>query len=314
MWWVWNNQPVCHFQSSKKECPEIVFVIKKGEGIEEISQRLKDQGLIKSPLVFKIQVIRQGLVKKIQAGEFYLSSGEKPSKIAFLLTKGTFDKKITIPEGLRSEEIGELLQKRGLEIDLKKWQEEVKKQQIEGYLFPDTYMIPKDANIQQIIKIFLNNFEKKFDNSLKKQALSQGIDEESVLILASLIEREIKSQEDKPIVADILLKRLQKNWPLQVDATVQYGLATQKCKLGADCDWWLKKLTENDLRVDSLYNTYLYRGLPPSPICNPGLSSIEAVLQPQPSPYWFYLTGTDGKTYFAKTAQDHTKNIEEYLK
>lgn len=138
---------------------------------------------------------------------------------------------------------------------------------------------------------------------------------EEVLILASIVEREVKFNNDRPIVAGILLKRLEKNWPLQADATVQYAIASAKCKgKSAKCgNWWPKNLTREDLKIKSPYNTYLYPGLPPGPICNPGLAAIEAVLNPVGSEYWFYLSDEEGKMHYAKTAEEHEENISKYL-
>jgi len=315
LWWNWANQPICVFQAGKRECPEISFIVRKGDGIDVISSNLLKKGLVRSPLAFKIQVFKNNLIRKIQAGEFYLSSGDSPLEIAKILTRGTFDKKVTIIEGWRAEEIGGYLRKEGINIDFEVWRKEVYKRELEGYLFPDTYMIPKDASVEKIITILTTNFNKKFSSDLEKAALAKGIDKHSVVILASLIEREVKDEKDRPIVAEILLKRLAKNWPLQVDATVQYAIANERCsKQTIDCDWWPKKMSNKDLNIDSPYNTYLNRGLPPGPICNPGLSAIKAVIYPQPSPYWFYLSDSEGHIHYARTNKEQLENIKRYLK
>jgi len=132
------------------------------------------------------------------------------------------------------------------------------------------------------------------------------------LIIASLIEREVKTPADRAIVGGIISKRLDNGWPLQIDATVQYASATSHCSADpADCDWW-QPIT--DTKFPSLFNTYLHSGLPPAPICNPGLASITASASPQDSQYWYYLTGTDGQTYFAQTLGEHNLNIDKHLK
>ena len=115
------------------------------------------------------------------------------------------------------------------------------------------------------------------------------------------------------MVAGILLKRLKADWPLQVDATLQYALANFRCsQIKTDCNWWLIP-TAADKKTDSLYNTYKYKGLPPTPICNPGLVSIEAVVYPQDSDYWFYLSDKKGQMYYARTVEEHNSNIQKYL-
>lgn len=321
-WWRWANEPICAYLASKKECPIAVLTIKKGESLDEIATDLKRKGLIKSKFYFKIGVLFLKFAKKIQAGEYYLSQGEETLQLAQLLTKGSFDRKFTIIEGWRSEEIGESLFKKEFSINLGEWNKEIKRQNLEGFLFPDTYMIPQTAGIKEIIEIFTKNFEKRFDKKMEMEALVKGIDKESVLILASIVEREANSDKDRPIIAGILLKRLEKNWALQVDATVQYVISGQKCKnaksnsvslTGANCEWWFKGLTKADLNVDSPYNTYLYRGLPPGPICNPGISSIKAIIYSEESPYWFYLSDREGKIHYAITNEEHIENIKRFL-
>lgn len=320
IWWNFANQPLCPHSVSKKECAEIPFSIRKGEGINKISSLLEERGLVRSSLVFKVQVWRLGLVKKIQAGDFSISPGETPTAIAWLLTKGNYDRRVILIEGLRAEEIGERLQNFGLEIDLGQWMSLIAKQELEGKLFPDTYMIKKEAKQDEIARLLFKNFEKKFTPQLVNEALTKGIDQESVLILASLLEREVAHEQDRPIVAGILLKRLAKDWPLQVDAAVQYAVGSRDCYTPgktsapkAGCNWWPKKLTNGDLKIKSPYNTYLNQGLPPGPICNPGLSTIKAVIDPQESDYWFYLSDSGGTVHFARTIEEQSENIRKYL-
>jgi len=314
IWYFWARQPLCNFSVSKKECPEVLFAVKKGEGIRRIAQNLFSHGLIRSPLAFKIQVVVKNLNGKIQAGDYYLSPADDCSVIAGCLTRGTFDKKVTIIEGWRAEEIGEYLLKQGINIDLAAWRKKIQQEELEGHLFPDTYMISSQANMEKIVSTFLKNFDKKFSLELETEALKKGIDKQSVLILASLVEREVRHEEDRSVVAGIFLKRLKENWPLQVDATVQYAKGNVKCKnQNMGCDWWPGKLTEVDLEIKSPYNTYLYRGLPPGPICDPGLSAIKAVIYAQDSPYWYYLSDPSGVMHYAKTDSEHLANIKKYL-
>jgi len=314
VWWRWGNQPKCYPKENNK-CPEIKFSIVKGSGLNKISSDLFQKGLVKSSLIFKIQVLKTGLGPKIQAGEFFLSPAETPLEIAEKLTRGRFDKKITVIEGWRAEEIGEYLVKEGININLAEWKKEITQRGIEGYLFPDTYFISKNASPQKIIDTFTANFRKNFSEELKMEAQKKGINEHQVVILASLIEREVSQEKDRPIVAGILLKRLAKGWPLQVDASLQYVIANERCFLqSSKCEWWPKKISQNDKENKSPYNTYLYKGLPPGPICNPGLSAIKAVVFFQESPYWFYLSDSLGNIHYAKTFEDHQKNVKYYLK
>ena len=155
--------------------------------------------------------------------------------------------------------------------------------------------------------------------SLRLDLNKSSFSENQVLTLASILEREVKLDEDRPIVAEILLKRLEKGWPLQADATVQYVLGYQT-ETGAESGeiegtWWKKDLTKGDLDVDSAYNTRLVEGLPPGPICNPGIKSIGAVLKPAaPTPYWYYLSDSEGNMHYAVTLEEHEQNTTTYLR
>jgi len=297
-WWKWAVSPLNLHSSSKK-----IFVIKRGEKLNSIAQRLKKEELIRDPFAFKIVVYTQGLRGKIQAGSFYLNSGLNLYEIARVLTLGTEDIWLTFPEGWRKEEFAKRLAANLENFDVKEFLRLTK--DLEGYLFPDTYLVPKSATPSSIIKILTNNFEKKTrDLRINYQDL----------ILASIVEREAKYEDDRPVVAGILIKRLKENWLLQVDATVQYAKASLKCQISdVKCDWW-PQVAKDDLEIESLYNTYKHKELPPTPICNPGLAAIKAVLNPANTDYWFYLSDGKGKIHFAKTLEEHQENIIRYLK
>jgi UPF0755 protein len=301
-WWKWATSPLNFNFSSKK-----TFVIKRGEKLTSIAQRLKKEELIRDPLAFKIVVYTQGLRGKIQAGSFHLSSSWNLYEIARTLTLGTEDIWLTFPEGWRKEEFA-----RRLAVNLENFNVQeflVLTKDLEGYLFPDTYLIPKSASPSAIVKILTNNFEKKTkDLNISYQDL----------ILASIVEREAKYEDDRPVVAGILIKRLNTGWPLQVDAAIQYGVTNKRfnnltIEQLKDFDWW-PQITKDDLEIDSPYNTYKYKGVPPTPICNPGLATIRAVLKPLATDYWFYLSDKQGKIHFAKTLEEHQENIIKYLK
>lgn len=291
---------------NKRDISTKIFVIQKGETLNSIVKRLYKEDLIRSRLIFFLLVKKMGIEKKIQAGDFRLSPSMSAEEIAKTLTHGTLDIWITIIEGLRKEEIANIIAKNFSipEIEFIKYAKE-------GYLFPDTYLFPKKADAQTIIKIMTDNFHKKFNQPLREKAEKRlNLDEEQVLILASLVEREAKFDQDRKEVASILLKRLRNDWPLQVDATVQYVLGYQS----QERTWWKKNLTIEDLEIDSPYNTYKKLGLPPTPISNPGLASIIAVIEAESdTPYWYYLSDKTGRMHFAKTLEEHNNNIKKYL-
>jgi UPF0755 protein len=297
IWWRWAILPM---GGNKQQD----FVIRKGEAITSIAKRLEKAKIIRSAWAFRLIIWRENWLSKIQAGRFKLNTDQGVESIAQDLTKGTQDIWITLPEGWRKEEAAARLA-----ANLPKFNKNnflLKAQ--EGYLFPDTYLVPQEANEDLVLKVFAANFTQKF--TFKSESLT----EREILILASLVEREAKKAVDRPIIAGILVKRWQNNWPLQVDATVQYAKANHEAASAKrqSVEWW-PTVNKEDLKIKSLYNTYLKKGLPPEPICNPGLAAIEAVVTPQPTDFWYYITGKDGLMHYAETSQEQQENIRKFL-
>jgi len=174
---------------------------------------------------------------------------------------------------------------------------------LEGYLFPDTYEINTGAQIEEIVKTMLSNFDKKLTSNLRKEIKKQEKTIFEIITMASLLEKEVKSKEEKEIVSGILWKRLKNRIPLQVDATIIYITGKKTTKVSKD-----------DTEIDSPYNTYKYLGLPKGPICNPGLESILATVYPKNSDFWYYLSTSDGETIFSKTLEEHNIAKAKYLK
>lgn len=287
-----------------------IFVINKGQGIDSIGAGLESAGLIRSPLAFKFIVTQKNLSKKIQAGTFRLSPSMSALEIAQNLTHGTLDVWVTIIEGWRREEIAAAIKKAfdgaGASFNEEQFLMATKDQ--EGYLYPDTYLFPITANETAIASLLRNTFDKKITQGLKVDIAKAGKPLNEIITMASLVEREARSDAARKMVAGILWKRLEAGWPLQVDATLQYAKGYDK----KDQTWWTPP-TALDKKVNSPYNTYSNSGLPPSPIASPSLSAIEASLNPTPSDYWFYLTGIDNQMHYAKTVEEHNQNIQRYL-
>ncbi len=305
-WWQWATKAVTAETKMEK-----TFVIKKNESLSSVAKRLQKESLIRSSLAFKLLILKDNLAGKIQAGSFSLKSSFKPQEIAEVLTHGTNDVWLTFPEGWRKEEFARHLANNLANFDQEQFLDLARDH--EGELFPDTYLIAKEASASAVFHLLQNNFQKKFNEDLVQDAKKAGLNPKEVLILASLVEREVKDDQDRPLVAGILIKRWQADWPLQVDATLQYSLANLRCSsLEKDCNWWVTP-TAADRKINSPYNTYLNRGLPPTPICNPGLSSLKAVIYSQKSDYWFYLSDDEGKMHYAKTMEEHNENIRKYL-
>ncbi len=284
-----------------------IFVVPKGSSVNDIINKLAAENLIRNKIVFLVLVKQMGIENKIQAGSFRISASMTAKEIATQLTKGTNDIWVTIIEGIRKEEIAHILSQ---ELDVP--ESEFIKQAQEGVLFPDTYLIGRDASIGSILNVFAQNFNRKYTEELRNKARAKGLTDNEVLTLASLVEREANSVASKREVASILYKRLQNDWPLQVDATVQYVLGYQE----NEKTWWKQNLTTGDLQINSLYNTYKNKGLPPAPIANPGLDAIEAVIDADAStPYWFYISNRDGsKMIYSKTLEEHQTNIQKHLR
>lgn len=285
-----------------KDNNSVQFIIPKGSGVNTIASELESQNLIKSTFAFKVIVVTEGLVDQIQAGNYLLSPSQSTKEIAEMLTYGTLDSWVTIPEGYRNEQIAQTLE---YELGINPTEFLLFATGIQGKLFPDTYLIPDKASSNQIINIMLTNYTTK-TSKLRNLITASGLTEDEIIILASIIERETLSDSEKPLVSGILQKRITNDWPLQVDATLQYIK-------GNSNEWWPTPLP-GDKEIASLYNTYLNLGLPPAPIANPGLASITAVLQPTPSEFWFYLHDQDGHIHYANTDQEHSDNVTRYLK
>lgn len=295
-----GSLPVNKYNNSSK-----IFVIEKGEGLSSIANRLGQEGLIRNKIIFYLVVKQLGLERKIQAGDFRLSPSFDIYEIAKTLTHGTLDVWITIIEGMRKEEVAQIISK-NLNIP----ESEFLKYAKEGYLFPDTYLIPKDATAESVIQILEANFNRKLSEELKKKARERVLTVDQVVILASLVEREAKFDEDRKKVASVLLKRLDERMKLDIDATVQYVLGYQP----NEKQWWKRELTLTDLDVTSLYNTYRNAGLPPGPIASPGLASIVAVVNgDKNTPHLYYVSDSTGRLHFARTLEEHNENIRKYL-
>lgn len=290
--------PVNPFHKTPQE-----FVIPQGAGLKTIGNSLQTQGLIRNSFAFYIYVKLSGLDNKIQAGDFRLQQNMSVQQITNTLTHGTLDIWVTIPEGLRAEEIAAILQKKLPTYDAS-WLSQLK--QHEGYLFPDTYLFPKDASIQNVISIMTNNFNTKYAEATAQKTVK--LSQEEVVILASIVQREAITPGDMRLVASTLENRFSIGMALGSDVTVEYVLGYQP----AEHTWWKKDLTAYDLQVDSPYNTRLNAGLPPSPICNPGLTALEAVLNPPDTNYIYYVSDKNGKLHFAVTLEQHNINVAKY--
>ena len=282
------------------------FVVRPGSGFAEIAKNLAAQGLIRSRFAFEFLLFADGTASSLRPGVYKISPAMSAPAIARLLATGSGDITVTIPEGLNLYQIDAILSDASVVKpgDLVAY---AAGRQIEGRLFPDTYRFANGASAPGVVQVFLDDFNEKAQPIFA----SSTANETSTLIIASILEKEVVSDADRRIVAGILLKRLAAKTTLNVDATVCYAKQTQNPSILINC----AKLTSADFKINSPYNTYLYRGLPPGPIGNPGTSSIAAVLAAKSSPYWFYLSDSaTGKTIYAVTLAQQEANQAKYLK
>lgn len=306
-WWSDSIKPV-------SDDPEQVrFLINKGASAQSIGNNLEEKGLIRSALAFKLYLQLTDKSKSINSGEFRLSRDMNLTEVVDALGRNPTEIWVTIPEGFRREQIAQRIAS-DLEIaDPQLFTDEfmTDTQNLEGQLFPDTYLFSKELTVEKIVDSLNSNFKKKYQQALDDSGTSKSVSE--ILTMASLIERETITKGERPIVAGILWKRLDNGWPLQVDATVQYVWGTKRCEGKIeDCDWWVTP-TRADLEIDSPYNTYKITSLPPTPIANPGYDSILAALKPEESDYWYYIHDTNGKIHYASTLDEHNSNVSRYL-
>jgi UPF0755 protein len=319
--YVWNGlRPAPPGEAKQVE-------LKKGMSPFQFAEVLEQDGIIRNSFVFKYYLRFKQEGPHFQAGVYELRPGMDKDEIIAKLNAGQTAKeqtiRVTIPEGYTVGQIADTLSKQGvadkaqflkLADSAAEWgdAEAVRsipkdaklRHRLEGYLFPDTYELPKDIKPEEIIARMLLELDRKLDmlpDDWQETLAKRKLDLHQLLTIASLIEREVVVDKERPIVAGIIYNRLETGMPLQIDATVQYLLDKPK-----------ERLLHDDLKVDSPYNTYRHKGLPPGPIAAPSLKSIEAALYPADTDYYYYVTKKDGshEHLFARTLKEHNRNID----
>ncbi len=300
------------FLFSKNHEEESVFVVGRNQTESEIIAKLYAQNLIKNKTIFSAALFLRGKHDKIEPGGYYMSQTMTSWQIIDKVTSSPDMKWVIVREGLRKEQIGELLAETfGWNTeDVEKWNTIYTKMDIdhvEGTYFPDTYLIPIDEDGLAIAKRMTRRFNEQFEPYITQFA-EQNIKWTTGLTLASIIQREAAGKEDMSLIAGILWNRLEKDMKLEIDATVQY--ARGKTEEG----WWTLISSEDIQTIDSPYNTYMYNGLPPHPIANPGIDAIDAVLHPTQTNCLYYLHDSNRQIHCAETYEGHKENIEKYLR
>ncbi|SHJ49628.1 endolytic transglycosylase MltG [Paramaledivibacter caminithermalis] len=303
------------FPVDKNSTDNILINIPKGASSSKIASILKDKNVIKNELYFKFISKQRKIGGKYQAGEYELNKAMNIDEIINKLIKGDIyveAVKITIPEGfelkqivdrlvnndelnINREQLIDIIENKDFEF---KFLKEIPKgkNRLEGFLFPDTYLFKKDISEEEIVFKMLNRFDEIFQNEYYKRAKELDMSIKDVITLASIIEREARVDKERKIISSVFHNRLKKDMLLQSCATVQYILGERK-----------QNLTYQDLEIDSQYNTYIYKGLPPKPIASPGKASIEAALYPDDTSYLYFVAKGDGSHVFSRTYSEHLK-------
>ncbi|HLC45012.1 MAG: hypothetical protein A2722_02530 [Candidatus Doudnabacteria bacterium RIFCSPHIGHO2_01_FULL_50_11] len=316
---------------------EKTFTVRTGEPTRDIASELEDQGIIGSALVFRLYAALTGQAAKIQAGTFKLDSSMTAKEILQILTLGRStgnEVRITFPEGLTVDEYADRIERSGLVSaqsflkaqasltntdDYSFLADRPHGRDLEGYLFPDTYDFRRGATSDEVLRVILKNFDRKLSSDLRDEITRQGKTVFDTITLASIIEGEVGrnykpgtnlTQEDfarlsteRGLVAGVFANRLKANIALQSDATLAYVTG----RTG-------ERATIEDTKINSPYNTYRFRGLPPGPINNPSLDSIKAAIYPARTDYMYFLSKPDGEAVFSKTLEEHNENKAKYLK
>jgi UPF0755 protein len=300
------------------------FEIDQGESVSMICLRLEGAGLIDDAELFRSYLIYTGLDRQIQAGEYQLNPIMSPIQIsAELLDATPKNAVITILPGWRVEEAAENIAGSGLEISSEEFINAVytpnsdylsilqveSLSSLEGFLFPGTYVFPRESDLDIVLKRILTAFSENIDSTLMDGFERQALTVPEAVTLASIIEKEAVVDDEKPLIASVFYNRLAEGMRLETDPTVQYALGYQ----AETNSWWKTPLSSSELAIDSPYNTYLYFGLPPAPISNPDISSLRATAFPAETPYFYFRSACDGsgRHNFAITYEEHLNNACE---
>ena len=280
-----------------------VVTIEKGQGLSQVASMLENAGVVNSKFWFDNLLILQGGEKAIVAGDYYFDKPLSLFDISRRLTHGRFGiapVKVTIPEGFSVFDIAKLFSSKFSKFDETQFLALARDK--EGYLFPDTYLFMPTVKADEAFALLTNTFKDKIA-PLRPEITESGKSENDIITMASILEEEARTTESRKIVSGILWKRIRLGMPLQVDSTFQYINGKTSAEL-----------TLADLKIKSPYNTYINPGLPPTPISNPGLDSIQAALEPTVTKYLYFLTDKDGNMHYASTLDEHNKNKAKYLK
>lgn len=289
--------------------------IGRGSAIRAIGQQLAEAGVIRDVASFRAALWLTGLSRQIQAGEYRFDSPMTATGVVEKLARGqTYERPLTFPESLTIAEMAAVFEEQGFgpaasfaaaaaEGSLVAGLDPAARD-LEGYLFPETYMLPRRASAARLVRLMVQRFEQVLAPDLRKAAAANGLTIRQLVTLASLVEKETAKPEERAVVAAVYLNRVKRGMPLQCDPTVIYALKLAGRYRG--------NLTREDLAFDSPYNTYRYPGFPPGPIAAPGRGSLEAAARPEQSGYLYFVSRNDGSHVFARTLEEHNRNVQRF--
>ncbi len=312
-WWRFRQEIHAPFPSSGSS--ETYFVVSHGQSGASIARRLEDQGLIRSAFWFRLYLRLQGDEYQLKAGEYRLEPPLSLAQVAETLHQGSVHQyRVTVPEGLDRWQIAEVWARAGfgahaqfMELfDSPELIQELDSEagNLEGYLFPDTYLLPRHTSPRAITRLMLDRFLSIWTETRRQRALELGFSLRDVMTLASLIEKETGLAEERALVSAVFHNRLRRNMKLECDPTVIYAVKLIKPLDGI--------IHRSDLMLDSPYNTYLYPGLPPGPISNAGVAAVDAALDPAPVDDIYFVARRDGSHHFSSTYRDHQRAVFDY--
>jgi UPF0755 protein len=311
---------------------EPIYVsVESGDTAVSIGKRLEDSHVIDSANTFQRLADLLGAESTLAAGEYEFMPGTSALDALTRIRDGlTAAKVVTIPEGLRIEEIAAILEQRGVVradaflaaasgiatsgsgLDAELLATRPAASSLEGYLYPATYSFStRNSEPSQIVQTMLETFSQRLTPQLRQDARRQNLTMHQVLTLAAIVQREAVLPAEMPVIASVFLNRIDEDMPLEADPTVQYAVSTRPGSV-VEFGYWKRALSVQDLQIDSIYNTYRRAGLPPGPIANPGIEAITAVIRPAVTEYLFFVARPDGSHAFAETFAEHQINVQRY--
>lgn len=294
---------------------EVFVDLPQGGSVTLLASRLAEAGVVPDPLTFRLAARIEGVDRQLQAGEYRFAEPATPYDVVRRLAAGdVHTEPITFPEGLTIAEMAGVVEERGLatreaflaaaaDVSLAA-SFDPETTSLEGYLFPDTYALPRATDAEAVVRRMVAGFDAAFDRELRQMAAARGLSIREVVTLASLIEKETARADERSVVAAVYRNRLRIGMALQCDPTVIYAMML--------AGRWNGNIRRDDLRIDSPYNTYRYPGLPPGPIAAPGRASIVAALTPDDVDYLYFVSRNDGSHVFASTLAEHNRNVRRW--